>query len=110
MGRPVVVRRSRIVRRVMYALFFDNHRFVARASVLKYGSVTGSFTRNNVLTHVVTNYLTKRPRTGVRDVKLLRNSAPAHRSTLVKVYLSEQEIEILPHYAYSPYLLPCEFA
>ena len=41
--RPVVARRSRSVRRVMYALFFDSDGIVASVSVPENCSVTGSF-------------------------------------------------------------------
>ena len=103
--RPVVARRSRSVRRVMYALFFDSDGIVARVSVQENCSVTGTFYRDFVLS-VVNHYQAKRPRAGVRGIKLLHDNAPAHRSAVVKSYLEEFHIQVLPHPPYSLTSLP----
>jgi len=63
--RPKIARRSRTVRRVMYALFFDSDGRVARIPVPEHTSVTGTFYKNNVLSAVVRHYTAKRPRTGL---------------------------------------------
>ena len=107
--RPKIARRSRTVRRVMYALFFDSDGIVARVPVPEHTSVTGTFYKNNVLSEVVRHYTAKRPRTGLRGVKLLHDNAPAHRSAVVTKYLQENNIETLPHPPYSPDLSPCDF-
>ena len=78
--RPVVAHRSRSVRRVMYTLFFDSDGIVTRVSVPENCRVTGTFYRNFVLSAVDNHYQTKRPRAGVRGIKLLHDIAPAHRS------------------------------
>ena len=80
--RPLVARRSRSVRRVMYALFFDNDGIVARVSVPENCSVTGTFYHDFVLSVVVNHYQAKRPRAGVRRIKLLHDNAPTHRSAV----------------------------
>ena len=79
--RPVVAHRSRSVRRVMYTLFFDSDGIVTRVSVPENCRVTGTFYRKVfVLSAVDNHYQTKRPRAGVRGIKLLHDIAPAHRS------------------------------
>ena len=62
-----------------------------------------------VLSAVVNHYQAKRPRAGVRAIKLLHDNAPAHRSAVVKSYLEEFHIQVLPHPPYSPDFSPCDF-
>lgn len=108
-GRPQVARRTRTNKRIMYALFFDSQGIVAKVPVPQHTSVTGLFYRDSVLSAVVQHYATARPRTGVRGIKLLHDNAPAHKSALVLSYLADNNIETLPHPAYSPDLSPCDF-
>ena len=72
----MVARLSRSVRRVMYALFFDSGGIVACVSVPENCSVTGTFYRDFVLSAVVNHYQAKRPRAGVRGIRLLHDNAP----------------------------------
>ena len=74
--RPVVARRSRRVRRVMYALFFESDGIAAHVSVPENCSVTGTFYRDFILSAVVNHHQAKRPRAGVRGIKLLHDNAP----------------------------------
>ena len=60
----VVARRSRSVRRIMYALFFDRDGSVTHVSVPENCIVTGTFYRDFVLSAVVNHYQAKRPRAG----------------------------------------------
>ena len=105
----VVARRRRSVRRAMYVLFFDSYGIVARVAVPENCSVTRTFYCDFVLSAVVNHYQTKRPRAGVRRIKILHDTAPAHRSAVVKSYLEEFHIQVLPHPPYSPDLSPCDF-
>ena len=63
--------------------------------------------RESVLTQLVDFYQKRRPRTGVCDIKLLHDNAPAHKSATVQEYLKESGLDILDHPPYSPdlYLL-----
>ena len=107
--RPVVAHLSRSVRRVMYALFFDSNGIVACASVPENHSVTVTFFRDFVLSAVVNHYQAKHPRAGLRGIQLLHDNAPAHRTAVVKFYLEEFHIQVLPHPPCSPDLSPCDF-
>ena len=51
----------------------------------------------------------KRPTTGVKDVLLHHDNASPHKAKIVKDYLEEQELQVLPHPPYSPDLAPCDF-
>ena len=85
--------------RMLYAIFF----------VSKGSSVNGKFYRDSVLTQLVDFYQKRRPRTGVRGIKLLHDNTPAHKSTTVQKYLKESWLDVLGHPPYSPDLSPCDF-
>ena len=77
--------------------------------VLQGSSVTGKFYREKVLTQLVDFYQKRRPRTGVHNIKLLHDNAPAHKSATVQEYQKESGLDVLDHPPYSPDLSPCDF-
>ena len=93
----------------MYALLFDSDGIVARVSVPENSSVTETFYRDFVLSAVVNTIRQSARGPGVRGIKLLHDNAPAHRSAVVKSYLEEFHIQVLPHTPYSTDLSPCDF-
>ena len=93
----------------MYAIFFDSKGPVLHIPVPKGSSVTGKFYRESVLTQLVYFHRKRRPRTGVRGIKLLHDNAPAHKSATVQEYLKESGLDVLDHPPYSPDLPPCDF-
>ena len=107
--RPVIVCCCKISNRMLYAIFFDSKGPVLQIPVPKGSSVTGKFYREGVLTQLVDFYQTRRPRTGVRGIKLLHDNAPAHKSATVQEYLKESGLDVLDHPPYSPDLFPCDF-
>ena len=108
-ARPQIVRRSRSVKHVLYALFFETRGIVARIPVPKHKTVTGIYYTEQVLPVVVNHYMAMRPRTGVRGLKLLHDNAPAHCSAVMQDYLKTQGFKTSPHPAYSLALAPCDF-
>ena len=107
--RPVIARRCKTSNCMLYAIFFDLKGPVFQIPVLKCSSVTGKFYRESVLTQLVDFYQKRRPRTGVRGIKLLHDYAPAHKSATVQECLKESELAVLDHPPYSPDLSPCDF-
>ena len=108
-NRPVIVRRCKTSTRMLYAIFFDSKGPVLQIPVLKGSFVTEKSYRESVLTQLVDFYQKRRPRTGVRSIKLLHDNAPAHKSATVQEYLKESGLEVLDHPQYSPDLSPCDF-
>ena len=94
---------------MLYAIFFDSKGPVLHISVPKGSSVTGKFYRESVLTELVDLYQKRRPRTGVRSIKLLHDNPPAHKSATVQEYQKESGLDVLDHPPYSPDLSPCDF-
>ena len=107
--RPVIVCRCKTSNRMLYAIFFDSKGPVLQIPVPKGSSVTGKFYRESFLTQLVDFYQKRRPRTGVRGIKLLHDNAPAHKSAMVQEYLKESGLDVLDHPPYSPALSPCDF-
>ena len=107
--RPVIARRCKTSNRILYAIFFDSKGPVLQIPVPKGSSVTGKFYRESFRTQLVDFYQKRRPRTGVRGIKLLHDNAPAHISATVQEYLKESGLDVLDHPPYSPDLFPCDF-
>ena len=107
--RPVIVRCCKTSNRMLYAIFFVSKGSVLQIPVPKGSSVTGKFYRESVLTQLVDFYQKRRPRTGVRSIKLLQDNPPAHKSATVQEYLKESELDVLDHPPNSPDLAPCDF-
>ena len=82
----------------------QSFKFQSRKVVLSLESF-----RESVLTQLVDFYQKCRLCTGVRGIKLLHDSAPAHKSATVQEYLKESGLDVLDHPPYSPDLSPCDF-
>ena len=108
-NRPVIAGRCKTSNRMLYVIFFASKGPVLQIPVPKGSSVTGKFYRESVLTQLVDFYQKRRPRTGVRGIKLLHDNAPAHKSAAVQEYLKESGLNVLDHPPYSPDLSPCDF-
>ena len=87
--RTVIASRCKTSYRMLYAIFFDSKGPVLQIPVPKGSFVSGKFCREIVLTQLVDFYQKRRPRTGVRGIKLLHDNAPAHKSATVQEYLKE---------------------
>ena len=95
--------------RMLYAIFFDSKGPVLQIPVPKGSSVTGKFYRESVLSQLVDFYQKRRPRTGVRGIKLLHDNTPAHKSPTVQEYLNESGLDVLDHPPNIPDLSSCDF-
>ena len=95
--------------RMMYATFFDSKGPVLQIPFPKVVLSLESFYRESVLTQLVDFYQKRRPRTGVRGIKLLHDNAAAHKSAMVQEYPKESGLYVLDHLPYSPDLSPCDF-
>lgn len=108
-ARPIIAKRCQSAKKVLYAIFFNSSGPVVQIPTPSRRSVTGQFYRDVVLKKVKKHYCKQRPKTGIRNVCLLHDNAPAHKSKLVQAYLKEERIVQLSHPPYSPDLSPCDF-
>lgn len=107
--RPVIAKRILSAKKVMMAVFFNINGPVLQVSVPKGRSVTGNFYKNKVLKKLRKYFVKRRPKTGLRGVRLLHDNAPAHTSNTVVDFLKRERVKVLPHPPYSPDLAPADF-
>ena len=81
--RPSIAKRIRTVKKVLYAIFFTNKGPAIQIPVPKGRTVTGKFYKNVVLRKLKNYYKSRRPKTGLKYVRLLHDNAPAHKARIV---------------------------
>ena len=103
---PIIAKRTRTVKKVLYVIFFDNKDPVM---VPKSRTVTAKFYKNVVLRKLKKYYKTRRPKEGLKHLRLLHDNAPAHKAHLVTEFLESEKVTILPHPPFLPDLAPCDY-
>ncbi len=98
--RPTVAKRTQSVKKVLYAIFFTDTGLGVQIPVPKGRSVTGRFYRDVVLKRVEKYFVKRRPKTGIRNVRLLHDNAPAHTSAIVTQFMRSKKVTVLPHPPY----------
>lgn len=68
-------------------------------------SITGHVYKDYVLKKIKKHYERKRPKSGIRNIRLLYDNAPAHKSQTVRSFLEKEKV----HPPYSPDLSFCNF-
>ena len=99
----------KVRKKVLYAVFFNSSGPVLQLAAPSGHSITGTFYKNNELKKVKKYYLKRRPKTGIRNICLIHDNAPAHKSKIIQDYLRVESIKQLPHPPNSPDLCPCDF-
>ena len=94
------------IKKVMYAIFFTNQGPAVQNVVPKGKSVNARFYKGNVLHRLKKYFLSRRPATGLRGVRLLHDNASSHKAATVREYLKQENVVELPHPPYSPELAP----
>ena len=92
----------------MYVIFFTNQGPAIQIAVPKGKSVNARFYKGNVLHKLKKYFLSRRPATGLRGVRLLRDNASSHKTAIVHEYLKQEKVVELPYPPYSPDLAPCD--
>ena len=107
--RPVKARRSRSQGKRMFAAFFDSQGVIANIKLEGQATVTARWYIKICLPEVIESIKRRRPRSGLRGLKLHHDNAPAHAAILTREFLHEKSLPTLPHPPYSPDLSPCDF-
>ena len=107
--RQIIAKRTRTVKKVLYVIFFDNKGPVMQIPVPKGRTVTAKFYKNVVLRKLKKYYKTRRPKTGLKHLRLLHDNAPAHKAHLVTEFLESEKVTVLPHPPFSPDLPTCDY-
>ena len=107
--RPSIVKRIRTVKKALYAIFFTNKGPAYQIPVPKGRTVSGKFYKNVVLRKLKNYYKSRRPKTGLKYVRLLQDNAPANKARIVTDFFESEKVTVLPHPPYSPDLAPCAY-
>jgi histone-lysine N-methyltransferase SETMAR len=103
---PTAVRPTTYQSKVLYTIFFTSEGVVAKVMSPPTSTITAAYYKETVLPTVLAGLREKQPS---GKIHLHHDNAPAHRSSLVQLYLQEQEVDLVPHPPYSPDLAPCDF-
>ena len=94
------------ITKVMYVIFFTYQGPAIQIAVPKGISVNARFYKSNVLHKLKKYFLSQRPATGLRGVRLLHDNASSQKTAIVREYLKQEKVVELPHPPYSPDLAP----
>ena len=94
--------------KVIYVIFFINQGPAIQNAVPKGKSVNARFYKGDVLHKVKKYFLSRRPATGLRDVRFLHDNASSHKAAIVREYRKQEKVGGFPHPPYSPDLAPCD--
>ena len=89
--------------------FFTNKGPVFQIPVPKGRTVSGKFYKNVVLRKLKNYYKSRRPKTGLKYVRLLHDNAPAHKARIVTDFFESEKVTDLPHPPCSPDLALCDY-
>ena len=94
--RLVVARKGFQSRKRLFTIFFNCEGAVLVDILPEKTTLTGTYHCQNILPGVIQNIEQKRPTTGIKDVFLHHDNASPHTAKIVKDYLEEQELQVLP--------------
>lgn len=107
---PVIVRKSRSVKKKMIAVFFKSSGILERVVLDTQKTVTAKWYTEQCLPKVIGSMKNLRPKSRMDTWYLHHDNAPAHRAKACTEYLTTTGLKLLEHPPYSPDLAPCDFA
>ena len=81
--RQLIAKRTISFKKVVLAVFFDINGPVVQVSVPKGRTVTGAFHKHRILGKLNKYFEKRRPKTGLKGIRLLHDNAAAHTSRVV---------------------------
>ena len=94
--RPYIAKRTMNIKKVMHVIFFTNQGPAIQIAVPKGKSVNARFYKGNVLHKLNKYFLSHRPATGLRGVRLLHDNASSHKAA----HLKQEKVVQPPHPPY----------
>ena len=80
--RQCTARRTMSVQKLMYAIFFSKQGPPIQIAAPKGRCVAGKFNRDKVLKYLKQYNSKRRPKSGIKNIRLLHDSAPSHKAGL----------------------------
>lgn len=106
---PTKTSKSRSVGKKMVASFFSKTGHIATIPLEDQRTVTAHWYVHQCLPKVFDAWCTRRPKTGLRGLKLHHDNASAHTAAATLDFLAEKGVQLVTHPAYSPDLSPCDW-
>lgn len=106
---PTKPRRARSVGKQMVASFFGKSGHVSTTVLDQQRTVTSHWYTTVALPQVFAAVHQRRPKTGIRDLRLHHDNAPAHTAAATLDFLMENGVRLVSHPPYSPDLATCDF-
>lgn len=106
---PKMAKREVHVKKIMYAIFFRSTGIVKVVKLEKGEKVTADWYVNKCLTQVFGSICEYRPKSGLKRIILHHDNARPHKAAITEKFLSDNDVEVLPHPPYSPDLAPADF-
>ena len=85
--RPCIAKCTMSIKKVMYVIFFTNQGPAIQIAIPKGKSVNARFYKGNVLHKLKKYFLSHRPATGLRGVRLFHDNVSSHKAVIVREYL-----------------------
>ena len=93
----------------MVASFFGKAGHLSTSVLANRCTVTSEWYTSVALSDLFTAVQQRRPKSGLRDLLLHHDNAPAHTSAKTLDFLLDHGVRLMTHPAYSPDLSPCDF-
>ena len=106
--RPCIAKRTMSIKEVMHVIFFTNQGPAIQIAVPQGKSINARFYKGNFLHKLKKYFLSRRPATGLRGVRLLHDNASSQKAAIVREYLKQEKVVELPQPPYPPDLAPCD--
>ena len=92
----------------MFVIFFTNQGPAIQIAVPNGKSVNAKFYKGNVLHKLKTYFLSRRPASGLRGVRMLHDNVVSHKAAIVREYLKQEKVIELAHPPYLSDLAACD--
>ena len=97
------------VQKSITVIFFSTQGPPIQIAVSKSRGVTGKFNRDKVLKNLKWYNSKRRPKSGIKNIRLLHDNAPSHKGGIVLEFLQQEKLTVLSHPPYSPELTPYDY-
>lgn len=106
---PTKARQSRSVGKQMVASFFGKAGHFSTTILDQQRTVTSHWYITVALPQLFAAVRQHRPKSGIRDLRLHHDNAPAHTAASTLDFLADNGVRLVSHPPYSPDLAPCDF-
>ena len=80
MKRPTIARITLTSKKMLYSIFFNSNGLVTQYPIPKGRSVTSNLYTKEILPRLHRYYKKRRPKTGLKGIKLLHDNASTHKA------------------------------